>query len=199
MLRGKWPRRWPAGMYQALGSWSLPPQPASQLLPRPASLPHRSQAIYSGWLTPTAAGKPIWASSGHRLGIVSPRAQVWKGWFPQQSVNTPAKESHGRNPLGTVLYFIPWLERVGLWNRTQKNWIIFADDLSFFSWLIFSCILLTSPQGAQIRKHSDWINRFKNYSDVTAGQFLTLLIAGFKSLLGKNKCSCQCHNSSTLL
>lgn len=66
MLRGKWPRRWPAGMYQALGSWSLPPQPASQLLPRPASLPHRSQAIYSGWLTPTAAGKPIWASSGHR-------------------------------------------------------------------------------------------------------------------------------------
>lgn len=52
--------------------------------------------------------------------------------------------------------------------------------------------------GTKIDKLSDWINCFKNYSDVTAGQFLTLLVSGFKSLLGKNKCSSQCHNSSTL-
>lgn len=179
-LQGTWPMQLPAAMPPALRTRSQPHHPSASSSQRPL-LPYQYLTIYRGWLMPTASGKFTRASSGHRQtegagleGMVS----TTKYQHTCQRITQEA--SPGRR---SVFHTLTWKGKSAQRDSEELNY--FCQWSELFSSVVLSCTLVASPQGTKIDKYSVWINCFENYSDVTAGQFLTLLVSGFRSLLGR--------------
>lgn len=179
-LQGTWPRQLPAAMSLALRTPSQPHHPPASPSRRPL-LPYRYLTIYRGRLMPTASGKFTRASSGHRQAEgAGLEGMVSKTKYQHTCQRVTEEASPGQC---SVFHALTWKGKSVQRDSEELNY--FCQWSELFSSIVLSCTLVASPQGTKIDKYSGWINCFKNYSDVTAGQFLTLLVSGFRSLLGR--------------
>lgn len=142
----------------------------------------------------TTAGQLLWASCGYcQIQCTGLEGMVCTTNYPHTCQITVQYEFIGQCSMFPCL---TWKGKSV--EQDAAELLDFCQWHELFFWIIWGCVPIAFTHGTKTDKHSDWINCFKNYSDVTAGKFLTLLVSRFKSWLGKNKCSSQCHNSSTL-